>query len=145
MINNILIVCIGNICRSPMAEALFRQAFPEKEIISAGIAAQAGRPADEKAVRVMKEHGIDISTYHAKPLTEEMIRNADLVVTMDQEQRRYIERRFPSATGKVIRLGEFSEYDIGDPYQRDQDVFFDTYRLIAKGLDELAEQIALIA
>ena len=58
---NILVVCVGNICRSPMAEALLKQRFPEKNIDSAGVGALVGHGADDAAIKVMQEERSEIA------------------------------------------------------------------------------------
>ena len=61
--NNILFICIGNICRSPIAEGLFKHAMPKKAVCSAGIGALVGEPADPLSIQLMWEHGIDIGAH----------------------------------------------------------------------------------
>lgn len=140
--NNILFICIGNICRSPVAEGLFKQALPEKAVCSAGISALVGEPADPLSVQLMWEHGIDISGHRAKSLAGWMVKEADLIVTMDQNQQRYIEHAHPASKGKVMRLGEYGRYDVPDPYQQNMAVFRHSCNLIARGIDDLVERIA---
>ncbi|PIP03768.1 MAG: protein tyrosine phosphatase [Hydrogenophilales bacterium CG_4_10_14_3_um_filter_58_23] len=144
MIHNILVICIGNICRSPIAEGLLKRALPEKRVYSAGIGAMIGYPADPFAVQLMQELGIDISAHRAQSLASWMVSEADIILTMDQEQKRFIEQKYSTSKGKVFRLGEFSKYDIPDPYQQDLAVFRQTYTLIAQGVDALIERIAHI-
>jgi protein-tyrosine phosphatase len=142
MISNILVICIGNICRSPIAEALLKRALPEKTVRSAGIDAMVGYPADPFAIQLMQEQGIDISPHRAQSLMTWMVSEAEVVLTMDLEQKRFIEQKYPTSKGKVFRLGEFGQYDIPDPYKQDLSVFRQTYRLIAQGVDALAERLA---
>ena len=68
--DNILVVCVGNICRSPMAEALLKQRFPNKNIDSAGVGALVGHPADPAALEIMTKQGIDITSHVAKQIDE---------------------------------------------------------------------------
>lgn len=142
MINNILFVCIGNICRSPMAEGLFNQVMPEKAVFSAGIHALIGEPADPLSLQLMEERGIDISEHRARSLAIWMVNEADLILTMDQYQKRFIEFKYPNAKGKVMRLGEHGNYDIPDPYKQGMFAFRHACHLIAMGVDSLAEHIA---
>jgi protein-tyrosine phosphatase len=144
MIHTILVICIGNICRSPMAEGLLKRALPEKNVRSAGINALIGNPADPFAVQIMQERGIDISEHRAQSLAGWMIAEADLILTMDQEQKRYVELKYSVSKGKVFRLGEFSSYDIPDPYQQSLDVFRQSFELITQGVNDLTERIILI-
>lgn len=116
MINHILVLCLGNICRSPMAEGILKKRLPRKTIVSAGLRGMTGWTADPTSARVMLEHGIDISTHRARNLTREMVEEADLILTMEQQQTQAVESRFPEAKGKVMRLGQYGNYDIADPF-----------------------------
>lgn len=145
MLSNILFVCIGNICRSPMAEALFKQAMPDKAVCSAGISALVGEPADPLSIQLMQERGIDLAEHRAQNLATWMVNEADLIVTMDQYQKRYIEFKYHIAKGKIMRLGEYGNYDIPDPYQQNLTAFRHSYNLIAQGVDELTERMAAAA
>lgn len=135
MINNILFVCIGNICRSPMAEGLFRQALPEKQIYSAGLDALIGHGADPHACDLMRERGVDISMHRARRLDGWMLIESDLILTMDNMQKEIIERRYPVARGKVSRLGEALGCDIPDPYLQNRQAFEQVCELIEQCLE----------
>ena len=130
MINNILLVCIGNICRSPMAEGLFRQALPEKQVFSAGLDALIGHAADPHACELMRERGVDIGAHRARGLEGWMLLESDLILTMDNAQKEYIERRYPATQGKVMRLGEALRCDIPDPYGQGRHAFEHACELI---------------
>ncbi len=125
-----------------MAEGLFRQALQDKAVCSAGISAMVGEPADQLSIQLMWEHGIDIREHRAKNLAGWMINETDLIVTMDQEQKRFIEQRYPASIGKVMRIGEGGKYDVPDPYRRGFSAFLHSYNLIAEGVDRLVERIA---
>lgn len=135
MINNILFVCIGNICRSPMAEGLFRQALPDKQCFSAGLDALIGHGADPHACDLMRERGVDISMHRARRLDGWMLIESDLILTMDNMQRAIIEARYPMARGKVSRLGEALNCDIPDPYGQDRHSFQRVCDLIEQCLE----------
>lgn len=84
---NLLFVCTGNTCRSPMAEAVARDAVARRgwrhvAIESAGLSALAGTPAAENAIRAVGERGLDLSGHAAQPLTPELVEWADLVLGM---------------------------------------------------------------
>ena len=142
MINKVLFICIGNICRSPMAEGLFKQALPDRAVFSAGLSAMVGEPADLLSIQLMQEHGIDIRDHRARSLAGWMISETDLIVTMDQDQKRFIEQRYPASRGKVMRIGQAGSYDVPDPYRRGLSAFLHSYNLIAEGIDQLVERIA---
>ena len=82
MIRHILIVCVGNICRSPMAEAVLRHELREKDemtVESAGLGALVGEQASEHAMALMRERGIDISSHRGQQLTPELVSEAELI------------------------------------------------------------------
>jgi protein-tyrosine phosphatase len=135
MIMNILLICTGNLCRSPMAEGLMRQRLPAHALFSAGIAAAGGAAADPIAVDLMRQIGIDIGSHRARPLASWMMCEADLVLTMDIRQWRLVRQRYPSAADKVERLGEADGIDIPDPYQRGPDAFRQSLQLIRQAVD----------
>jgi len=145
LFNNILIVCVGNICRSPMAEALLKSTLSTRpnvyQVSSAGIGALVGHPADNKAKQLMIEKGIDISGHRADQLNEDMIRKADIILVMESAHKQAIEAKQPSAKGKVFRLGEWGDFDIPDPYQRDSIIFESVLRLIDLGVNQWLKKL----
>src|SRR5512136_1311836 len=93
MIDRVLVVCVGNICRSPMAEALLRARlghWPRFDVSSAGLSALVGRPADESTVALMRERGIDISAHRARQLTPRLVAGSDLVLVMETGHERAV-------------------------------------------------------
>jgi protein-tyrosine phosphatase len=142
---NILVICIGNICRSPMAEGLLKQALPGKSIRSAGLGALVGRPADPLSVQIMAEQGIDISEHRAQSISTRMVQEADLILTMDLEQKQRVETDYVGSRGKVFRLGEFAKLDIADPYRQGIDSFRAAHSLIRQGVQVFAGRIARLS
>ncbi len=98
----ILVVCAGNICRSPMGEAFFKQALTEKgyTIDSAGIVGLVNHPADDKAIKVMADIGIDISEHRGKRLNDKLIAEFDLVLVMTQRQVNEVTRQWGFSKGR---------------------------------------------
>ena len=141
MIERVLVICIGNICRSPIAEGLLKRAWPGKTVVSAGVGALVGHPAAPFSVELALEHGIDITQHRAQALTAKMVSDAELILTMDLMQKRHIELKYPTARGKVFRLGAS---DIADPYRQSMDVFRHTYSLLAHSVDALTARVAHI-
>lgn len=139
MSQNLLFVCTGNICRSPIAEYLFKnqlQGDSNLNIKSAGIHALVSYPADGQAIKLMRSKNIDLSTHRAKQLDADMIKNSNLILTMTEDQKKYIENTYLGACGKVFRIGKWSEFDVMDPYRRPAIVFEQVYALLEKGIHD---------
>ena len=140
--DNILVVCVGNICRSPMAEALLKQRFPNKIIDSAGVGALVGHPADPAALEIMTNQQIDITTHVAKQIDEQLAKKADLIFTMSDGQTKWIEERWPFCRGKTFKIGHWSDKDIADPYKHEMSAFETAYQGIVDGIEQWADKIS---
>jgi protein-tyrosine phosphatase len=138
----ILMVCEGNICRSPMAQGLFTAALPGVVVRSAGLGALVGRPAHETAVRLMRERGIDISAHRAAQITQAMCMESDIVFVMEQSQRTRLEAMYPQVRGRVSRIGEYTKMDVPDPYRQPEEAFQSALALIEQGSREWLRRIA---
>lgn len=138
---SILTVCIGNICRSPMAQALLAAELPHMRVVSAGVGALVGRPPDPLAQALMRARGLEIGGYRAQQIDQPLCQGADLILTMDEDQRKHIEARFPLNRGKVFRLGDVAGVDIPDPYRRGPAAFQNALQLIDAGVQAWAERI----
>ncbi|WP_309683206.1 low molecular weight protein-tyrosine-phosphatase [Polaromonas sp.] len=138
---HLLTLCIGNICRSPIAEGLLKQQFPEKTIWSAGLGALVGNPADPLSIEVAAAHGLDLSAHRAQQLVGWMCQTAELILVMEQDHKNQLERQYPSARGRVFRLGEIGKFDIADPYRQPRDAFETAYADIARGVADWAPRI----
>ena len=144
MIRHILVVCVGNICRSPMAEAVLRHELrgqDEVTVESAGLGALVGEPASEHSVVLMQERGIDISSHRARQLTPELVSEAELILVMESRHKRVIDENEPTARGKVYRLGEWQDLEIPDPHRQPLDVFEAALEMIDKGVADWVERL----
>ena len=93
-IGKVLVVCVGNICRSPMAEAMLQHELKDKtdvSVTSAGLGSLAGHAASKHAVALMEERGLDISGHKARQLTPDLISDSDLILVMEAGHRRAID------------------------------------------------------
>jgi Protein-tyrosine-phosphatase len=138
MFNNILVVCVGNICRSPTGERLLRAALPDKHIASAGIGALVGKPANECALRIAANHGVDLSGHEARQLTASMCRDYDLILVMEAGHKDEVCRIAPEARGKTMLFGHYlsTHKDIPDPYRKSDEAFEHAYDLIARATEK---------
>ncbi|MDY3306086.1 low molecular weight protein-tyrosine-phosphatase [Psychrobacter sanguinis] len=139
--DNILVVCVGNICRSPMAEALLKQRFPEKNIDSAGVGALVGHGADPASIQIMQEQNIDLTNHVAKQIDEKLAQKADLIFTMSDSQNKWIEERFPFCRGKTFKLGHWNGNDIADPYKHEMSAFQTAYKDIVRSIEEWQDKL----
>lgn len=144
MINRILVLCIGNICRSPMAEGLLKQALQGHEVSSAGLGALVGQPADPHGIALMQQQGVDITAHRARQFESWMVGAADVVLVMDMEQKRYLETKYPMCRGKAFRLGEHGKYDIADPFRQGPEAFRESAGLIQQGVAAWAKRIQAV-
>src|SRR5512133_3623365 len=119
VIRRILVLCEGNHCRSPLAEALLRKAVGHHiEVRSAGLRALVGEPAHAETLRLGTELGLDLAAHRGRQLSLDLILASDLVLVMDQAQKQACETLVPSFRGRVFLLGHWlasTGQEIADP------------------------------
>ncbi|WP_343647436.1 protein tyrosine phosphatase [Enterobacter sp.] len=142
MFNSILVVCTGNICRSPVGEQFLRQLIPDIRIDSAGIRGLTGSPADSRAQEVAAQLGISLETHVARRVTPQMIHDYDLILTMVPDQLNKISAMVPEARGKTFLYGQWLGIrDIPDPYCKSYAVFEYVFSILGRASQEWAQRL----
>jgi protein-tyrosine phosphatase len=134
---HLLIVCTGNICRSPVAAALLKGRLPQLTIESAGLGALVGNGVDDSARALAEAAGLDVSHHQARQVTPEMIQRADLVLVMSEGQRLAVGKLVPAAIGKTLLFGHWlgeggRGEEIPDPYRKSREAFEHVYRQLER-------------
>ncbi|MEJ5114501.1 arsenate reductase/protein-tyrosine-phosphatase family protein [Erwinia billingiae] len=131
MINSILVVCVGNICRSPTGERLLKSSLPDTKIASAGLSAVVGEAADGTASSVADEHGVSLNGHIAQQLTSGMCRDYDLILVMEKKHVDLVNRINPSVRGKTMLFGHWiNQQEIADPYKKSREAFEAVYGIL---------------
>src|SRR6266481_188198 len=142
----VLFVCTGNVCRSPMAEGIFRYAMQGRgdyRVFSAGLGAMEGQPPSHYAVQAVRELGIDISFQRSRMLTPDLVAQADYIFGMTHSHIDTVTLLYPHAAEKTFLLREFDdtlelfEKDISDPIGGSYDIYLNTRDQIEQGIASL--------
>ncbi len=149
----IMFVCTGNTCRSPMAEGLFIEIIRSKgmrsenfTVVSAGLMTIDGLKASEYSVKVLLDKGIDISGHLSKRLTVDMVKEADLILTMTLAHKTAVIQMSELANKKTFTLKEYAycednHSDIGDPFGMDIDAYKECAEEILTALETTVKKI----
>jgi protein-tyrosine phosphatase len=129
---NILILCTGNICRSPLAEAVLRERLfgTDTQVSSAGTSALIGYPADPLAVEVAGRFGFDLSQHRGRQADGRLLTAADLVLVMTRAHADWVHDRLPPLRGRVQLLGRWREFEVPDPYGQPKSAFESVFEQI---------------
>ncbi|TVQ83225.1 MAG: hypothetical protein EA380_00175 [Phycisphaeraceae bacterium] len=146
MTRTILFVCTGNTCRSPMASAIARDLLKsdasglDTRVLSAGIATGPGAPASPEAVEAMRKMGIALDSHASRPLTRELLTQADIVFAMTLSHRARILQLDPESAEKVHLLDP-SDADVDDPFGQSQEVYDSTAKRMSALIRERMAQL----
>ncbi|MGH7982084.1 MAG: serine hydroxymethyltransferase [Candidatus Udaeobacter sp.] len=155
-VKSVLFVCTGNICRSPIAEGLFRRLLGNRkdiEVVSAGVHAVRGQPPSLYAVQVCEDEGVDISGQRSQPISSSLVDRATHIFAMTGGHVEIIQTQFPQSADKTFLLREFEEpgttvwRDVPDPIGLGREVYEDCAHIIKNALPSVlafVEQGALV-
>lgn len=143
MFDSILVVCRGNVCRSPVGAALLAARLPGRRISSAGLGVGSleGQGIAPFARDLAEADGLDVSAHRARQIRREMIEDADLILVMSESQRRGVGELSPAATGKTMLFGRWlpdgssQGYEIPDPYRKSREAFAQVHQLLTRAAD----------
>lgn len=122
MISTVLVVCVGNICRSPLGERILQAALPGVTVTSAGIGALVGQGADPLAAEVAAERGLSLDGHVARQFTPEMGAAQDLILVMEPGHKEALTRLAPALSGRVMLFDQWTgARGVADPYQRSRE------------------------
>lgn len=142
MFQNILVVCHGNICRSPTAERILQKKLPKHRISSAGIQALTGKDADFQAIKTALKHGVVVAGHTARQLTVEMCDKADLILVMEPEQIDKVADIQPSARSKTILFAQWlNKKTVPDPFRQSSEMFEAVFQQLEEAAQSWAQKL----
>ena len=140
-IRKIALICLGNICRSPLAAKLAEQQLTGVEVVSGGSYPKMGRPSPEKIIRIGHDFGIDLADHRSRIVDAQLLGDADLILVMDVANMQQMEMSFPQLLPRTTFLGLFAEkpqLNIADPYAADEPETLRICRQIRNAVSGLA-------
>lgn len=143
MFDSILVICTGNICRSPIGERLLRRALPNKKIDSAGVGALVNHAADSSAIRVAEKNGLSLEGHQGTQFTAALGRQYDLLLVMERSHLEQVSRLAPEVRGKTMLFGHWlNGKEIPDPYRKSDEAFDSVYQLLEQASQRWATKLS---
>ena len=140
--NKILVVCVGNICRSPIGERALQHLCPSKQVDSAGVSALVGKSADKNAVEVANENELSLEGHTAQQVTSELCAKYDLILVMEKGHKNAVANISPESRGKTMLFGQWiGGKDIPDPYKQSKEAFEHAFSLIDEAAKAWAKKL----
>lgn len=135
-------VCVGNVCRSPVAERVLREMLPAAVVTSAGIGALVGHGADSTAGQVAAQHGVSLANHSARQFSSEIAVDADLILVMEPAHRQSIAASHPHVSGKTMLFDQWTgAKGIPDPYRRSLEFHQNVFDMIEVGAEAWAQKL----
>lgn len=142
MISSVLVVCVGNVCRSPVGERLLAQACPDLRTESAGISALVGHSTNKTSAEVAAQNGVSTDGHSARQFTAELAAQFDLILVMEKGHMKETASRAPASGGKTMLFGEWTgQSDIADPYKLSHDFHVAVFDKMKKASDGWAAKL----
>lgn len=148
----VLVICTGNVCRSPMAEMLLQHALNAVEgpasklrVVSAGVACGYGEPASGNSVAALKKVGLDLSRHKSQPITQSLLDQAFAVFGMTKSHLDILEHYYPNLPARthLFRefIGEIEDSEIMDPFGQNLDAYLETRDVMIEAIPSLVKYL----
>lgn len=142
MFKNVLVVCVGNICRSPLGERLLQAKCPHLTVTSAGIGALVGHAADDTASAVAAEHDVSLDGHVARQLDTQILLDNDLILVMEAGHKAAVSQMAPQISGRVMLADHWGNgRDIDDPYRKSKEFHQLVYDMLNDAMSAWAERL----